>query len=471
MNNEDLCYLSAVDLAGAIRAKEVSPVEVTEAVLQRIERLNPLLNCFCTSMDDEARTAAKGAQDAVMRGEELGKLHGVPVSVKDIIAVKDSRTTSGSKLFVDNISREDAPSVARIRREGAILIGRTTTPEFGWKGVTDSPLFGITRNPWNTQLTPGGSSGGASAAVTSGMGPIGLGTDGGGSIRIPASFCGLVGLKASFGRIPNYPATPVDSLRHTGPLTRTVADAALSLEVMAGPDERDPTSLPAGETNYLAELDRGIDGLRIGYSPDLGYAQVDPEVATICETAALRLSEAGAIVETVDLNWQDPYACWNVFFYGGISAVHSQRPPAELDLLDPGLHELVDKGSKLTAVDFVKATLARNAFWQQMRRIYDDYDLLITPTLAVPPFPVGQDNADPLSGQQPRALCWTALTYPLNLTGQPACTVPCGRAESNRPVGLQLVGRRFDDLTVLQTARVLEQLQPWSDRRPVFDVQ
>ena len=468
MKNDDLCYLSAVELAAAIRSKEVSPVEVTESVLERIELWNPVLNCFCTSMSDEARAAARQAQAAVTRSGELGPLHGVPVSVKDIVAVQNSRTTSGSQLFKDFITYKDAPSVERLRRAGAILIGRTTTPEFGWKGVTDSPLFGVTRNPWNTDLTPGGSSGGASAAVAAGMGPIGIGTDGGGSIRIPAAFCGLVGMKASFGRIPNFPATPVDSLRHTGPLTRTVADAALALDIMSGPDERDPCSLPACGDKYLAELDRGITGIRIGYSPDLGYAQVEPEVAEICERAAMGFADAGATVEQIDLNWNDPYDCWNVFFYGGIAAAHAQRPEKELDLLDPDLRPIIERGRALSAVDFVKATLARNAFWQRVRLVYEDYDLLVTPALAVSPFSVGQNNADALSGQEPRHLQWTAFTYPFNLTGQPACSVPCGWTESHLPVGLQIIGRRFDDQTVLQTARALEQIQPWSDRRPSF---
>ena len=457
MNNETLCYLSAVDLAAAIRARTISPLEVTQAVLERIDRLNPTLNAFCTSMADEALASARQAEAAVLAGKPLGPLHGVPVSIKDILYVKDVRTTFGSKLYEHNVTREDAPSIERLRRAGAILIGRTNTPEFGWKGVTDNRIFGITRNPWNPELTPGGSSGGAAAAVAAGLGPIGIGTDGGGSIRIPASFCGLVGLKASFGRVPNYPATAVDSVRHTGPLTRTVADAALVLNVLAGPDERDPHSLPATRIDFLEQLNRGIQGLRVAYSADLGYAHVDPEVAQLCRQTAKRFTEAGAALDEVALQWDDPYECWKVFFYGGIAAFLTDKLPDQGDQLDPGLRQIAEEGMALRAVDYVNALFQRNAFWQMARLVFERYDLLVTPALAVPPFPVGQDNAAQASNPPARHLHWTGFTYPFNLTGQPAISVPCGWTKNGLPVGLQLVGRRFDDATVLRAARVLEQ--------------
>ena len=466
MTNADLCALSAVELASAIRAKKVSPVEVSRQILDRIEKLNPALNAVCTSMAEEARETAKRAEEAVMRGDALGPLHGVPVTIKDIMGVKGVRTTSGSKLLENNVAPDDAPVTERLRKAGAVLIGRTNTPEFGWKGVTDNLVFGMTRNPWNTELTPGGSSGGASAAVAVGMGPVGIGTDGGGSIRIPASFCGVVGLKASLGRVPNYPATAVDSLRHTGPLARTVADAALALNVLAGPDERDPISLPPSGIDFLAELDRGVKGFRIAYSPDLGYARVDPDVAGLCERAARRLTEAGASVETVKIGWGDPYECWNVFFYGGIAAYLTTQFAGRDDLLDPGLRRIKEERANLSGVDRVKALLERNAFWQKVRLLFERHDLLLTPTLSVPPFPVGQNDADPWPGRQPRALQWTAFTYPFNLTGQPAVSVPAGWTSKNLPVGLQIVGRRYDDRSVLQAARALEQIQPWGHRWP-----
>jgi aspartyl-tRNA(Asn)/glutamyl-tRNA(Gln) amidotransferase subunit A len=467
MSDESLCYLSAVELAAAVRARTVSPVEITRAVLERIDRLNPVLNAFSISMAEEALASARQAEAAVLAGRLPGPLHGVPVSIKDILYVKDYRTTFGSKLHEHTVTREDAPAVERLRRAGAILIGRTTTPEFGWKGVTDSRVFGISRNPWNPALTPGGSSGGAAAAVATGLGPIGIGTDGGGSIRIPASFCGVVGLKASFGRVPNYPAGAVDSVRHTGPLTRTVADAALTLNVLAGPDERDPASLPT-MADFLAELDHGIRGLRIAYTPDLGYARVEPEVAQLCHRAANRFPEAGAVLEAVALPWNDPYECWSVFFYGGIAASLADKLADRGDQLDPGLRELATERLSLRAVDYVNALLQRNAFWQKVRVLFEQFDLLLTPTLAVPPFPVGQDNADPLPGRPSRPLQWTQFTYPFNLTGQPVISVPCGWTKAGLPVGLQIIGRRFDDLTVLRAARTWEQIQPWAHRHPAL---
>lgn len=466
MTSEDLCFLSATDLASEIRDWNVSPVETTRAVLDRIDQLNPRLNAFCTSMAETALADAEQAERDLNSRSELGVLHGVPVSVKDNIYVKGVRTTFGSKLLEHQITSEDAPVVERLRRAGAIVIGRTNTPEFGWKGVTDNLVFGATRNPWNLDLTPGGSSGGASAAVASGLGPIGIGTDGGGSLRIPASFCGLVGHKPSLGRVPHYPGVSVGSLRHVGAITRTVADAALALDVISGPDERDATSLPASVLNIVSVLKSGIAGVRIAYSPDLGYATVHPTVAELCEKAASRLTEAGARVEKVDLDWNDPYDCWSVFFYGGATARLGGELAERGELLDPGLCKAVDAGMKLRATDYSAALIERDAFWQQVRKLFEDYDLLVTPTLAVLPFRVGQDNADPFPGQQLGDLQWTQFSYPFNLTGQPATSVPCGWTSDNLPVGLQIVGRRFDDAMTLRAARALEQIQPWSDRRP-----
>lgn len=466
MSEADLCYLPAVELAAAIRARKVSPVEATTAVLNRIQRLNPTLNAYCVLMADEARQAARHAEEAVMRGEPLGPLHGVPVSIKDLLYVKNVRTTFGSKLFEHNVTTEDAPAVERLRQAGAVLIGRTNSPEFGFKGVTDNRVFGTTRNPWNTSLTPGGSSGGASAAVAAGLGPIALGTDGGGSLRIPASFCALVGYKASFGRVPNYPATGVDALRHTGPLTRTVADAALALDVLAGPDERDPASLPSAAAGYLAALDQGIRGARIAFSPDLGYAEVEGEVARLCREAVQRFSEAGARVEEVALKWDDPYDAWAVFFYCGIAARIAASIPQRGDLLDPGLRPVVERGLRLSAVDYVNALVQRNAFWQSARALFENFTLLVTPSVAVPPFAIGRDRPPWPAGKDGAELRWSPFTYPFNLTGQPAVSVPCGWTASGLPVGLQLVGRRFDDATVLRAARAFEQVLPWSQRRP-----
>ncbi len=466
MSETPIWQMTAVDLAAAVRNRDLSAVEVTEAILARIDAIDPVLNAFCISMAGSARTTAVAIDERLARGEDVGPLCGVPISIKDNLYIAGERTTFGSKLFEDNVTPEDTPLVARLKAAGAVLIGRTNSPEFGWKGATDNLVFGTTRNPWDTQRTPGGSSGGASAAVSAGLGPVGIGTDGGGSVRIPAAFCGLFGIKASFGRVPNYPATTVDSLRHKGPLTRTVADAALVLDVIAGPDDRDPASLPADPVHYIEAIAEGIEGCRVAYSPDLGFARVDPEIAGICATAAARLSEAGAGVETVALDWPNPFDCWNIYFYGGIAGSLGDRLEAEGHLLDPGLREQVELGLQLTGADFAKAALARAAYWQQVLSLYDDFDLLVTPATAVPAFPIGLDNAEPFPGQAPQPLAWTPFTYPFNLTGQPASVVPCGFTATGLPVALQFVGRRFDDAGVLRASRALEQLAPWADRWP-----
>lgn len=468
MNAEDLCYLPAAELAVAIRTKQVSPIEATQAVLDRIARFNPKLNAICTLTADSALAAAREVEAALARGDALGPLAGVPITIKDLLATKGVRNTSGSKLFEQNIAAVDAPTVERLRRAGAILLGQTNTPEFGWKGVTENRIFGTTRNPWNTELTPGGSSGGAAAAVAAGIGPIGIGTDGGGSLRIPGSFCELVGFKPSFGRVPNFPATGVDSLRHTGPLTRTVADAALTLDVIAGPDERDPNSLPAAPREYVAKLDDGIRSLRIAYSADLGYAWVDPEVAALCADAATHLAASGAKVEEVDLKLRDPYDTFTTFFYGGIAARVAVDFETKRKLLDPGLVPVAERGLKLSAVDYVNALVERNNVWQQVRPTFEQFDLLITPTLSVPPFAVGRNRPELPAGVDGEELRWSPFTYLFNLTGQPAISVPCGRTKAGLPVGLQIVGRRFADLTVLQAARAWEKIQPWAERRPVL---
>ena len=462
----ELCLMSAVEMAHAVRTGEVSVQILIDTVLARIEKHNPRLNAFCTLMADEARAAAVRADAALAAGVETGPLHGVPVSVKDNLYVKDSRTTFGSKLQEHDVTREDCPLVERLRQAGAIIIGRTNSPEFGWKGVTDNRVFGVTRNPWNTDLTPGGSSGGGSAAVATGLGPIGIGTDGGGSLRIPAAFCGLVGHKPSYGRVPTWPGVSVGSLRHIGGMTRTVKDSALLLDVISGPDDRDPECLPASGVNYQSETERGVEGIRVAWSPDLGYATVDPEVARLCEQSALRLAEAGANVERIDLDWADPYDSWRVFFYGATAARLGRIVGEQGHQLDPGLRACVEDAVQLTGLDYSDALTRRNEFWHQVRRVYQSFDLLVTPTLPVPPFAVGQNNADAFPGQNFGDLQWVQFTYPFNLTGQPACSVPAGWTESGLPVGLQIVGRRFDDALVLRAARAFEQIQPWHDHWP-----
>jgi len=440
---------------------------VLDAVLDRIERLNPKLNAFVTLTGAQARREAKAAERAVSKkGARLGPLHGVPFSVKDLVITKGVRTTFGTPLYRDNVPSEDAPMVERLKAAGAIMLGKTNTPTFGWIGATHNLLFGPTRNPWNLGRTPGGSSGGASAAAAAGLGPLHVGTDGGGSIRIPASFAGIYGLKASFGRIPAYPPSGAWSLSHIGPMTRTVADAALMLQVAAGPDERDQTSLPAAPVDYVKALAGGVKGLRVAWSADLGFADVvDPEVRDLCAKGASAFREVGCRVEAVDPGWPSPLDCWSQLFGGGIAT----RLAPYLDRkseIDPGLYRIIETTLKNPPTKYVQAWFDRLAWWEHPRRLFEKYDLLLTPTIACPPFAIGLDNPTEIAGKSVPPYAWIPFTFPFNMTGQPAASVPCGFTKDGLPVGLQIVGRRFDDATVLRASAAFERVRPWARHRP-----
>src|SRR6266511_442305 len=369
MPDIDLCYMPATDLAAAIRAKKVSPVEVVNAVLAQIERLNPQLNAFCLVTADAARQTAQTAEQAVMRGETLGPLHGVPVSIKDLIITKGVRTMRGSKLYEHDVPSEDAPVVARLQAAGAIILGKTTTPEFGFKGVTDSPVTGISRNPWHLERTPGGSSGGAGAAVASGMGPLAVGTDGGGSIRIPSSFCGIYGLKPQLGRVPVYPASATGDLSHAGPMTRTVRDAALMLTVIAGNDDRDRFSLPTSHPDYLRAVEGDIRGLRMAWSPDLGYAIVDPQVRQITAEAVNAFAELGCKVEETNPGFDNPEELLQRFFYVNIGAMLQDYPGYE-SKIDPQLLDILGEVKDLSAPEYARSILRRGAYFDKVQRFF-----------------------------------------------------------------------------------------------------
>ena len=466
MANDELCWMSAADLAAAVSRKKISPVDVVDAVLARIEKLERL-NAYVTVVADGARKAARAAERAVMKkGARLGPLHGVPFSVKDLVITNGVRTTFGTPLYKDHVPTEDAPMVERLKAAGAIMLGKTNTPTFGWIGATHNLLFGATRNPWNLERTPGGSSGGASAAVSAGLGPLAIGTDGGGSIRIPSSFAGIFGLKPSFGRIPTYPASAAWSLSHVGPMTRTVKDAALMMNVCAGPDERDVYSLPAAPVDYVRALKGSLRGLRVAYSDSLGYAKIlDPEVRAATAQAARVFREFGCRVEEVNPGWPSPFEAWRPIFAGGIAA---RLAPylGERDKIDAGLLRIIDETLKASPTVYVQAWFDRLAWWQHPRQFFAKYDLLLTPTLACPAFKVGLDNATEIAGKPVPEWAWTPFTYPFNLTGQPASSVPCGFTASGLPIGLQLVGRRFDDVTVLRASAAFEAARPWAHKRP-----
>ena len=456
----DLADCTATELLQLYRSGGASPVDATRAVLARIDALNPQLKAFClvaqesalqSAMDSEARW-----QQFRQGGAPCGELDGVPVSIKDLILTRGMPTLRGSHTVdVKQPWDVDAPVTARLREAGAVILGKTSTPEFGCKGETNSPRTGITRNPWDLSKTPGGSSGGAAAAVASGMGPLAVGTDGAGSVRIPAAFCGNFGLKPSFGRVPAYPLSPFGSVAHLGPHSRSVRDAALMMNVLKKPDPRDWTSLPPDGSDYLQGLEDGIRGLRIAWSPTLGYAKnVCPEVARSVAEAVAQLSELGAHVEQIDPGFEDPLEITTGLWFAGAWTVWNSLTPAQQALTDPDFRAEALLGEKLSLLDIQRLHLQRGALGSQMRQFMQRFDLLVTPSVAVPAFearPAGHTPMDPVA-----MLGWTPFSYPFNLTQQPASTVPCGLTTGGLPIGLQFVGPMFGDALVLRASRAYE---------------
>jgi aspartyl-tRNA(Asn)/glutamyl-tRNA(Gln) amidotransferase subunit A len=463
----DLADCSAIELLQLYRSRRVSPVEATRAVLARIDELNPKLNAFCHLAPDEALTSAQASEARWRTGRPCGVLDGVPTSIKDLILTRGWPTLRGSRTVDPKQPWDvDAPATARLREAGAVLLGKTTTPEFGCKGETNSPLTGITRNPWDLSKTPGGSSGGTAAAVAAGMGPLSVGTDGAGSVRIPAAFCGNFGLKPSFGRVPAYPLSPMGTVAHLGPHTMNVRDAALMMNVLKQPDARDWTSLPPDDTDYLAHLDQGIHGLRIAYSPALGFAQgIDPEVAAAVHAAVQQLQAAGAYVDQVDPGIDDPLDISIGLWFAGAWTIWNSLTVEQQALADPDFAAEAEQGSKYGALDLQRLTLARGALGSHMRQFMQRYDLLVTPAVAVPAFDARPPASVPMT---PRSMLgWTPFSYPFNLTQQPACTIPCGLNRAGLPIGLQFVGPMFGDALVLRAARAYEMIRPIA--RPRLD--
>jgi aspartyl-tRNA(Asn)/glutamyl-tRNA(Gln) amidotransferase subunit A len=469
MNATDLAYTPATDLIPRIRSKALSPVELTRAVLERIETVNPKINAFCTVTAEAALAGARAAEEAVMKGGRLGPLHGVPVSIKDLALVKGVPAKFGSFVFEKRVGEVDAPYVRRLKEAGAIPVGKTTTPEFGWKALGDSPLTGITRNPWNLGMTSGGSSAGAAAAAAAGLGPLHQGSDGAGSIRVPSAFCGIYGFKPTFGRVPMWPISNTDSASHTGPMTRTVADAALMLAVMAGPDDWDRQSLDAPPADYVGRLRESIKGLRVGWSLDLGCLRVDPEVGQVARRAAEAFAELGCAVEDVKVSLPDTremiHLLWNSHYAGNYGSVLKEFRSH----MDPGLVAAIEDGRRYTAEAYVEMRGRKNGYCDAVRALFDTYDLLLTPTVSVAAFEVGRLNPAHFPQHVWDWFPWAGFSYPFNFTGQPAATVPAGFTPSGMPVGLQIVGRRLADLQVLQASAAFEQARPWAQKRPALD--
>jgi aspartyl-tRNA(Asn)/glutamyl-tRNA(Gln) amidotransferase subunit A len=466
MDATDLCYTPATALVEMIRTRQISPVEVTRAVLDRIERVNLSLNAFSTVTAEAALAAAADAERAVMAGRALGPLHGVPFSVKDLARTAGVRTMYGSHVFAHLVPDHDAPYVRRLRAAGGIMLGKTTTPEFGWKALGDCPLTGISRNPWNADTTPGGSSSGAGIGAAAGLGPLHQGSDGAGSIRIPASFCGVFGLKPSYGRVPQWPVSNNDYTTHVGPMTRTVADAALMMSVMAGPDEWDRTSLESAPADYVNHLRAGIRGLRIAWSPTLGGLRVDGDVAAVTREAVQVFAELGGRVEEVEPAWPDTSDLIRIMWSGHMAGNYVSHLSRWRDQMDPGLVACIEEGREVSMVDYIQARARKMEVWDVMRPTFETYHLMLTPTVSVTALPVGHLNPQHWPQHAWNWIGWASFSYPFNFTGQPAATVPAGFAPSGLPVGLQIVGRRFADLMVLQAAAAYEEARPWASRRP-----
>lgn len=463
--HDDIAFTSALDLKAQFKDRALSPVEVTRALLERIERVNPPLTAYVTVAADKALEQAAAAERAYAAGGEPGPVMGIPFSIKDLTATKGIRTARGSLLDPDWVPDENAPVVERMLRAGGVLLGKTNTPELGWKGDSGNRVFGPTQNPWRLGRTAGGSSGGAGAAVAAGLGPLAQGSDGAGSIRIPAAFCGVFGFKPSFGLVPQYPPSAVGDLSHLGPITRTVRDAALMLDVIAGADPRDRLSR-SGTGGYLAACDGGIAGLRVAWSPDLGHAAIEPDVVTRAEVAARRFAEdLGCHLEQAHPDLPDPWEIVDPMWAGALAAVFAGNLPEVRDRLDSGLLAEVDRAGRFSGVQVAAAHRARNAYYGVWREFMDDYDLILTPTLPCVAFSAGADHPGTVAGRPTSYLGWTPFTYPFNLTGQPAATVPCGFVDG-LPVGLQIVGRPRDDGTVLRAAAAFEEAAPWTQFLP-----
>ncbi|HSR56037.1 MAG TPA: amidase [Alphaproteobacteria bacterium] len=456
--------LTALELLGLFREGQLSPAEAAQSVLARIETRNSALNAYCLTDAEATLAAARESEARYHEGAPKGLLDGVPVAIKDVFLTRGWPTLRGSRLITpDQPWEADAPAVAALRRHGAVMVGKTTTPELGWKAVTDSPLCGVTVNPWDAALTAGGSSGGSAAAVAAGMGPLALGTDAGGSIRIPAGFCSILGFKPTHGRVPMWPASPFGQLAHPGPMCWTAKDAALLMDVISEPDARDPM-LPPPVGMLRDEVEKGVDGFRIAYAPNLGGTRPAPDIAALVAAVPAVFEELGARAEEVDPRITDPLEEFSTLFFAGAANALRNIGVQDRARMDPGLVEAAEAAERLTMLDYLAAANIRAALTEHMALFHEDWDLLITPTLPIAAFAAGREV--PEGWAKRRWPSWTPFTYPFNLTGQPACSVPCGLTPDGLPVGFQLIGARHRDDLVLRAAAAYQEARPASIQRP-----
>lgn len=451
--------LSASDMVSLYTAKELSPVDVLKDALDRIEQFNPATNAFCCIDPEGALSEAKASEQRWMRGEPSGIIDGVPCTVKDLLLTRGMPTRKGSRSTSIHAPNDiDAPVVAAMRRSGGVILGKTTTSEFGWKGVGDSPLTGITRNPWNTSLTPGGSSGGAAVAAALNLGALHIGTDAGGSVRIPAAFTGIVGMKPTFGFVPQWPPSAMGTLSHIGPMTRTVEDAAILQTVITHTDPRDTLSSDSGSRDWMASLKAGLKGLRIAYSPTFGYASPDPCVSAAAKQCAGLLEAMGAIVELVDPGFEDVTEVVEVLWYAGAANIVSKIEVPLRSELDPGLLRIAEIGRKIGVVGYLRAVDRRNELSQLMGAFFRKWDLLLSPTVAITAFEAGRDV--PVGSDSETWFSWSPYCHPFNLTQQPAISIPFGKSHNGMPIGIQLAGPRFRDDLVLGVADAILRNHP-----------
>jgi aspartyl-tRNA(Asn)/glutamyl-tRNA(Gln) amidotransferase subunit A len=467
LTEDDLGFLPATEMAGMIRRKELSPVEVMTGILARIERLEPVVNAFVVLNPERAMAAARVAEAAVMAGDPLGPLHGVPVTIKDLLPTKDFPTQYGSKATAGTQLDYDSPVVTRLQDAGGIVLGKTTTSEFGWTGVSRSPLTGITHNPWKHGFNAGASSAGAGAAAAAGYGPLHQGSDGAGSVRMPAHFCGVYGLKPSFGRVPYHPVNAGDFTSHIGPLTRTVADAALMMHVMSGPHHLDHTTLEKPPADYPALLGAGIGGRTIANSAFLGHARVDPDVALLVRQAAERFAAAaGTVLHDVTPAWGPKGPELVRKFWSAHEMRLHRFLPDWADQMDPGLVACMRTGAEVGMADYQELRERKHAYNAEIHTFFEAWDFLITPSVSVAAFPATRLQPSHWPQHDWDWISWAEFSHPFNMSWNPAASVPCGFTADGLPVGLQIVGRRFDDLGVLQASAVFEQAVPWAHRRP-----
>jgi Asp-tRNA(Asn)/Glu-tRNA(Gln) amidotransferase A subunit family amidase len=478
--------MPAWEMKEKIKNQEISSQEITEIIIERIEKINPIINAYCTPTFDIARDLAKKADSVVKRGEKLGILHGIPTSIKDNVDIKGIRTTCGSKAFENYISTEDDISVKRLKKAGVVILGKTNMPAFGYKGVTDNLIFGETKNPWHLERTPGGSTGGGAAASASGLSPLTQGSDGGGSIRIPSSFCGLYGIKPTFGRIPQT-SMKIEGNMGTyvqkGPLVRYVKDAALMLDALVGADDIDRYSLPKPNYSFYDALEEKPKKLRIGYAIDLGNLEIiHSEVEKSVLEAVRKFEQLNWSVEKSNINLLSPGQTlrgnvsieaqgltWYTLWAYGIGYFLKPIIEQHGDILDQELVQLAQYGYQLTPENIYMAEIQREIIYDNICKHFKEFDILITPTMACPAFELGISSPAKIEGKEVSVGAWSPYTHPFNLSGHPAASIPCGWSSEGLPIGMQIIGKRFDEVSVLQASKAFEEIVPWQDKKPKFN--